>query len=124
MHSTLNRLAAGTFAVLFALASVNVATARADDYLEDYVDGGPTSTTCGAGTVTQCAMKPIITCDFKFKFAFDKIRGIDVEIGFTDCHVTGHVPIYKDRDESSQLSGSCSALSPMLGMPAGSGCSD
>lgn len=118
MTSRIPRLAAVVFGVLFALATVNVATARADD---DPV----LSTTCGAGTVEQCGMANVMTCDWSFDFSYGGGWNITVRFSKTNCHKTGEIPIFKDlKSGSSVLSGSCSALSPLLGMPAGTGCSD
>ena len=46
MTTRIPRLATAVFATLVALATVNVATARADE-------GDPISTTCGAGTIEE-----------------------------------------------------------------------
>ncbi len=120
MTSRIPRLAAAVFGVLFALATFNVTTARADEY-----DGDPISTTCGAGTVNMCGMADVVTCDWSFDFSYGGGWNITVRVSKTNCRKTGEVPIYKDLKSGSSLySGSCDLLSPFLGMPRGSGCSD
>jgi hypothetical protein len=114
----ISRLAAGVFTVLMGVAVLGVGTAWAEEQLE----GGTISTTCGAGTEKECATKDIVDCEISFHF---KISRTEFEFGFkeSNCRVVGQVPIYKDLQEKSSLSGSCSLLNPFLGMPSGSGCS-
>lgn len=118
MSTKISRLATGVFAVLMGVAVLGVSTAWADEQLEDKT----ISTTCGAGTEKECATKDVVDCEIDFHFKIGK----DVfEFGFkeTNCKKIGEVPIYKDMQERSVLSGSCSILNPFLGMPSGSGCS-
>jgi hypothetical protein len=117
MNTRIPRLAASVFAVLVALATVNVATARAEE-------GDPISTTCGAGTLEECGEKPIVVCDWVIEFGQGLGGVFTIKIGRTNCHSMGSVKIYKNMNSQSALSGSCNALSPLLGMPTGSGCSD
>lgn len=118
MMQRIPRLAATVCGLLLALVAVDVSVAYADD-------GDPViSTTCGAGTVTACGTKPIVTCDWVVDIGFGADRVFHLKLGKTNCVVTGHVPIYKDLKENSSLSGACNFLNPLLGMPLGSGCSD
>lgn len=117
MTTRIPRLATAVFATLVALATVNVATARADE-------GDPISTTCGAGTLEECGERPIIVCDWTVEFGQGLGGVFSFKIGRTNCHSMGSVKIYKNTNASSSLSGSCDALAPFLGMPKGSGCSE
>jgi hypothetical protein len=123
MNATkLSRLATGVFAVLMAVAVAGVGTAYAEEVLDS---GDPISTTCGAGTIEKCGDKAVTECDWTFHVGFNSVtKSFEITIGETNCKVVGTVPIYKDRQQSTLLSGSCNLLSPFLGMPAGSGCSD
>ncbi len=119
------RIATGVAAIVFGSAAINLTSALA----QESPTATPTttdtiSTTCGAGTLASCGTKPVETCDFAFGFSYDKEKGFSFNIGWTNCKVTGSVPIYKDLAPSSSLSMSCNLLNPFLGMPAGSGCSD
>jgi hypothetical protein len=117
MTTQIPRLATAVFATLVGLATVNVATARA-------AAADPISTTCGAGTIEHCGEKPVIVCDWVIEVGSGGGGIFNVKIGRTNCHSTGTVPIYKNMNSSSSLSGACDALGPFLGMPRGSGCSD
>lgn len=116
MTNRMPRLAAAVFAVLVGLATVNVATAHAEE-------DEPISTTCGAGTITECGKVQQQMCDWSIDFSYGGGWNITFRFSKTNCRSVGEVPIYKDRNASSSLSGSCNLLSPFLGMPAGSGCS-
>ena len=121
MPTVHTRVAAGVAALIFASAAVNVGTALANDLpLTDET----ISTTCGAGTIEKCSDTPIESCDFAFGFSVDRDKGVSFNIGWTNCKSVGTVPIYKNNKvNNSVLSGSCNLLQPVLGMPAGSGCS-
>lgn len=122
MSSKLNRTAAGVFAVLMAMAIVDVSNslAQAAPTADEII-----STTCGAGTLEKCSDKPIEDCDWDISFTFSgATRSFGFNVKRSDCQVTGTVPIYKDhKRESFTLSPSCNLLLPFLGMPAGAGCS-
>ena len=122
MSSKLNRTAAGVFAVLMAMAIVDVSNSLAQ---QSPVANELISTTCGAGTLDKCADAPIEDCDWDISFSFSgSSRSASFGIKRTDCKVTGTVPIYKDhKRDSFTLSTSCNLLLPFLGMPAGAGCS-
>jgi hypothetical protein len=123
MSTKISRLATGVLAVLMGVAVMSVSTAWADDFEEAAAD--PISTTCGAGTVENCGQKPITECSWEFSISlnpYDKNFGLTIKK--YNCVVTGYVPIYKNQTDTSVISGSCNLLSPFLGMPAGSGCSD
>jgi hypothetical protein len=129
MSPTHSRVAAGVAAFLFAMAVADITMAMA----QTAPSSGSTSsspkqiisTTCGAGTLTQCSTAPVETCDFAFGFSIDKDKGLTFNFGWTNCKVTGSVPIYKDNERDSYtLSEACNLINVFLGMPAGSGCSD
>jgi hypothetical protein len=127
MTPTHTRVATGVAMFLFATAALNftVALAQQVPTSPDGSSSNVVSTTCGAGTMDKCGEKPVITCDFAIGFSIDpEKRSFSFSFGKTNCKQTGTVPIYKDMDRNSVLSGSCSLLSPFLGLPAGSGCSD
>lgn len=121
MTSHLSRVAAAVLAALTAVAVVDVSQSLAQAVAPSVDD--VISTTCGAGTRTECAQKPIESCSWDFSISFSRTGG-GISLKVMDCKVTGHVPIYKDNDRDSYVfSGSCDLLNPFLGMPAGSGCS-
>ena len=121
MHSIQNRLAGGVFALILALATFDVATARADEW-----DEGPvTSTTCGAGTLDKCGERVETQCEWDFDVNlnfFSKEFGIHLRR--YNCRDIGTTPIYKDKPKQVLPAGTCDALGPALGLPAGIGCSD
>ena len=113
------RLAAGVLAIVGGLAVVGVSTAEAAE------EGPVISTTCGAGTLTECGTKAIETCDIEFSVTLDPTdKNFGITFKRTNCRSTGTVTLYKDMTQNSSLSGSCNLLLPLLGMPSGSGCSE
>jgi hypothetical protein len=123
MSSKLNRVAAGVFAALTALALVDVSTSLAQ--VTPIGGGDVVSTTCGAGTLERCAEQRVDQCswDIDFKFSVAE-RSFSFHIKKDDCKPVGTVPIYKDNPRDSYVqSGSCDLLAEFLGMPRGSGCS-
>lgn len=121
MSSHLPRIAGTVLAALAAVAVIDVQRS----FAEEVLSGDVISTTCGAGTLEKCGDKPIEDCDWDVSFSLNFTdRSFGFHLKQTDCKVTGTVPIYKDNTRDSYaLSGSCSLLSPFLGMPSGSGCS-
>jgi hypothetical protein len=118
MTNRIPRLALSVFTALFAVAVLSVSTAHADE------EDDPISTTCGAGTLNECGRVADIQCDWVIEFAYNGGWRVAIKIGRTNCKVEGYLPVYKDRDNRSSLSGSCNLLSPFVGMPPGTGCSD
>lgn len=115
MTTRIPRLAASVSALLAALAVLDVSTAAA---------ANPVSTTCGAGTLHECGKAPVVSCDWNLEVNAGIGGTWGVRISKTNCRVTGYVPLYKDREAQSTLSGACNLLNPFLGLPAGAGCSD
>ena len=61
MTMTIPRAAFGVFALLFTVATVDVARARAQTTTV-------TSTACAMGTLTACGSQPITTCETSVTF--------------------------------------------------------
>lgn len=118
MKRNSNRLATGVFAVITGLAVASVSTAYAAE------EGPIMSTTCGAGTITECNKEPVESCDWDLSFDFDPAtRKFGFHIKRTDCKVVAWHPIYKDiQAKDNVLSGDCNILNAALGMPTGTGC--
>ena len=127
MFAKFNPAAAGFGALMMALAFVGVTQviAQTAPTTGDGGSGSTYSTTCGAGTIEKCGETPTVSCDWEFHFAYNPLtRSIELTIGKTDCKKTGSIPIYKNKDATSLLSGSCDFLAPFLGLPAGTNCSE
>src|SRR5262245_55943819 len=125
INGRINRVAGGLLALFTAVAVIDVSNLRADEF-DDPEGSDVIATTCGAGTLKECGQAPVQTCDWKVSFNWNPSGG---SIGFTfekvNCRTTGYVPIYKDNPRGSYVfSPSCALLSPLLALPAGSGCSD
>jgi hypothetical protein len=119
MMHRIPRLAASVFGVLAALALADVSMASAQQ-----TDNNIYSTTCGAGTIERCSQLAVTDCDWHLEISAGLGGTWALKIIKSNCRVTGWVPIYKDRNGQSTLSGGCNLLNPFLGMPSGSGCSD
>lgn len=125
MFSKLNPAAAMVGTLLMALAVTGVTQVLAQEAPMSDLGGPMYSTTCGAGTITECAKVNKEICDFEFEFSFDPAtRNVTLKFGRTDCKPGALIPIYKDRRLDSSFGKSCDLLMPFLGMPAGAGCSE
>lgn len=126
MFTKFNPKAAGMGAFLMALAFVGVTSATAQ-FAPSTGEGGSatTSTTCGAGTLEKCSEVYQEICDWVVEVGVDPVtKTFTFKLGRTDCKKGGSIPIYKDKDATSLLSGSCDLLAPFLGRPAGTSCSE
>jgi len=99
MRLSISRLATGVAAILFALATISVSTAHAEEYFDDFGDGyeDPISTMCGSGTKEHCGQKAIMTCDWIFHLAFNPVtKQFEFKLGKSNCRQTGTEGLYKD----------------------------
>jgi hypothetical protein len=95
------RIILGACALLAASAVVNASTAWASARATEELEDGVVSTSCGAGTINQCAMKPIVRCEYDFSFNANIFsRSFGLHVKETNCAVIGEMPIYKDRADT------------------------
>jgi hypothetical protein len=93
MMMTIPRAAFGVFALLFTVATVDVARARAQTTTV-------TSTACAMGTLTACGSQPITTCELTVQFDLNVfLRTGGLKYTETNCS-TGYKMLYKDRTTS------------------------
>lgn len=117
MRLTTSRLATGVAAILFALATISVSAAHAEEYFEEYGEGyeDPIPTTCGAGTAVFCANKPVTSCDWEFEFGIDPVtKQFVLKFSRKNCKITGHTPIYKDHTQLDPNILKCTQNDPFL----------
>ena len=94
MMMTIPRAAFGMFALLFTVATVDVARARAQTTTV-------TSTACAMGTLTACGSQPITTCETTVQFDLNIfLRTGGLKYTETNC-ATGYKTLYKDRTGST-----------------------
>ena len=97
MMMPMPRAAFGVFALLFTVATVDVALARAQATTV-------TSTACAMGTLTACGSQPITTCQTTIQFDLNVfLQSGGFKFTQTNCS-TGYKTLYKDR--TSPTSGS------------------
>ena len=90
MMMTIPRAAFGVFALLFTVATVDVARARAQSTTV-------TSTACAMGTLTACGSQPITTCETTIQFDLNVfLQSGGFKFTQTNCS-TGYKTLYKDR---------------------------
>ena len=90
MMMTIPRAAFGVFALLFTVATVDVARARAQSTTV-------TSTACAMGTLTACGSQPITTCETTIQFDLNVfLQSGGFKFTLTNCS-TGYKTLYKDR---------------------------
>jgi len=90
MMMTIPRAAFGVFALLFTVATVDVARARAQTTTV-------TSTACAMGTLTACGSQPITTCETTIQFDLNVfLQSGGFKFTQTNCS-TGYKTLYKDR---------------------------
>jgi hypothetical protein len=90
MMMTISRAAVGVFALLFTVATVDVARARAQSTTV-------TSTACAMGTLEPCGTQPITTCETTIHFDLNLLlRSGGFKFTQTNC-TTGQKTLYKDR---------------------------
>jgi hypothetical protein len=96
MTRTFNRVLLGTFALLFALAGLDVSGALAQALP---TDGTVTATTCGTGTRTECGQQDILKCEWKFEIDFNILtKSFSLKTGEQSCTKIGTKTLYKDID--------------------------
>jgi len=94
MMMTIPRAAFGVFALLFTVATVDVARARAQTTTV-------TSTACAMGTLTACGSQPITTCETTIQFDLNVfLQSGGFKFTQTNCS-TGYKTLYKDRTAPS-----------------------
>lgn len=116
MTTTLHRVVAGAFALLFAAAGLDVSGALAQAV--PTTDGAVTTTTCGTGTREACGQQDILKCEWKFEFEFNPItKAVGLRTGQSSCTKIGTRSLYKDISTPDR--GICT--SPVGGGSRGSG---
>ena len=94
MTMTIPRAAFGVFALLFTVATVDVARARAQTTTV-------TSTACAIGTLTACGSQPITTCETSVTFDLNVfLQTGGFKVTQTNC-TAGYKTLYKDRKVTS-----------------------
>ena len=94
MTMTIPRAAFGVFALLFTVATVDVARARAQTTTV-------TSTACAMGTLTACGSQPITTCETSVTFDLNVfLQTGGFKVTQTNC-TAGYKTLYKDRKVTS-----------------------
>jgi hypothetical protein len=94
MMMTSPRAAFGVFALLFTVATVDVARARAQTTTV-------MSTACAMGTLTACGSQPITTCETSLTFDLNVfLQTGGFKFTQTNC-TTGYKMLYKDRTVTS-----------------------
>jgi hypothetical protein len=113
MSRTFNRALAGAFALLAAVAVVDVATAHAQSSLQP----GIVPTPCQSGAINECGEKEIQTCSWKIEFNLSSLPwGGGFTVFVQECHVSGRYKLYKDLKEGSFKPCPTPQLGP-LGVP-------
>jgi hypothetical protein len=89
MMMTIPRAAFGVFALLFTVATVDVARARAQTTTV-------TPTVCGAGTLRACGSEPITKCESSVSFDVNLLLQSGGFKWTTSNCTTGYKTLYKD----------------------------